>query len=65
MLFCFASAAALVFMTCGMLIYRLGLSDGVTLRKNNAACGLFSAKKETKNEVGDWQSIIGYDHKKQ
>lgn len=52
-------------MTCGMLIYRLGVSDGVTLRKNNAACGLFSAKKETKNEVGDWQSIIGYDHKKQ
>ncbi|MBE6689598.1 MAG: hypothetical protein E7588_10070 [Ruminococcaceae bacterium] len=59
----FASAAALVFMACGILIYRLGVSDGVALRKNGST-GLFCKKSTEKGEVGDWQSIIGYDHRK-
>lgn len=65
MLFYSASAVALVFMACGMLIYRLGVSDGITLRKNCSADGLFSKRKEKNLGDGDWQSIIAYDHKKQ
>lgn len=60
MVFYSACAAALVFMIGGIIIYRLGLNDGLTLRKNGG--GLFAGKKD--KEVGDWQSIIGFDPKK-
>ena len=59
----FASAAALVFMACGILIYRLGVSDGVTLRKSGTS-GLFSKKNTEVHNADDWQSIISYDHRK-
>ena len=48
MLFCSASAIAVLLMVCGMLIYRLGLSDGVTMRKNENAASLFSKEKKNK-----------------
>ena len=65
MLFYSASAVALIFTALGMLIYRLGVSDGMKLRKNGACDGLFSKKREKKDTVEDWQSIINYDHRKQ
>lgn len=61
MMFYFAVGTGLVFMICGTLIYRLGISDGVTLKKNG---NLFSKKKDENPSEGDWQSIIEYDHKK-
>lgn len=57
----FAAGTGLVFMICGTLIYRLGISDGVTLKKNG---NLFPKKKDEKASESDWQSIIEYDHKK-
>lgn len=53
---------AVLFMISGTLIYRLGISDGVSLKKNGS---LFPKKKDEKASEGDWQNIMGYDHKKQ
>ena len=63
MLFFSASAMGLIFALCGMLFYRLGVSDGITMIKNAGADGLFAGSKEKKKEEEDWQSIISYDHK--
>lgn len=63
MLFCSASAVAVLLMTCGMFIYRLGISDGITMRKNENAVSLFSKEKNNKKEEEEWRSIISYDHK--
>ncbi|MBQ9921444.1 MAG: hypothetical protein IJO52_04595 [Clostridia bacterium] len=63
MLFCSASAIAVLLMVCGMLIYRLGVSDGVTMRKNENAASLFSKEKKKQKEEEEWRSIISYDHK--
>jgi len=63
MLFCSASAIAVLLMVCGMLIYRQGVSDGVTMRKNENAASLFSKEKKKQKEEEEWRSIISYDHK--
>ena len=63
MMFYIASASAVIFGLCGMLMYRLGVSDGITLRKSASSQGLFG-KKEQHRECEDWQSIISYDPKK-
>ena len=55
---------AVMLMVCGMLIYRLGISDGITMRKNESAASLFSKEKKSKKEEEEWRSIISYDHKK-
>ncbi|MBQ9940164.1 MAG: hypothetical protein IJO74_01335 [Clostridia bacterium] len=62
MSFYLISAVALIFAVSGMLIYRLGVSDGITMRKNANAESLFKRAKEKKGDE-DWQSIIGYNHK--
>ena len=64
MMFYLAAASAVIFGVCGMLLYRLGVSDGITLRKSNIAEGLFGKKNPKREQSEDWQSIIGYDPKK-
>lgn len=55
------AALALIFTICGALIYRLGIGDGVSLKKSGE---LLSKRKEEKESADSWQSIIGYDHTK-